>query len=151
MFSHILVPLDESKLSELALASAREIIAPNGKITLVYVLDEVNAPPNRIDITEGELHQRTAEEHARKYLEDRAASLRESALTVTTIVESGRPAECIVDAAATHKDIELIVMSTHGRSGFSRWIMGSVTQKVLAAAHCPVLVIPAREGTSKTG
>ncbi len=62
------------------------------------------------------------------------------------IIESHQahsPAAIIVDTAA-ELGVHAITMSTHGRSGFSRWLLGSVTLKVLEAAPCPVFVVPGK-------
>jgi nucleotide-binding universal stress UspA family protein len=55
-------------------------------------------------------------------------------------VLAGPVAEAIVDFAKVNH-IDLIVMSTHGRSGLSRWVYGSVAEKVLRGAHCPTLIV----------
>jgi nucleotide-binding universal stress UspA family protein len=62
---------------------------------------------------------------------------------VTAEVEVGDPASMIADLARS-TNADAIVMSTHGRSGLSRWLFGSVTLKVLEAAVCPVYVVPAK-------
>jgi nucleotide-binding universal stress UspA family protein len=61
-------------------------------------------------------------------------------LPVVTTVLEGPVAEVLVDYARAHR-IDLIVMSTHGRSGLSRWVFGSVAERVLRGAHCPTLVV----------
>ena len=65
-------------------------------------------------------------------------------LVRTGVVESsvgtGQPADAIVEYADTH-DIDLIVMGTHGRGGVEKMWLGSVTEKVLRKAHCPVLAL----------
>lgn len=149
MFKHILVPLDESKLSERALDYAREVVARDGKITLIYVLDLENEPFNRYNVTEGELQQKNIREHAISYLEDTAHTLRAVNIETHPHVEMGKPADRIVEFVRTNNDVDLVVMSTHGRSGISRWLMGSVTQKVLGATRCPVFVIPPEERGQK--
>ena len=58
-------------------------------------------------------------------------------------VHVGEPANVIVETAERLK-VDAIVMSTHGRSGLSRWLFGSVTNKVLSANVCPVYVIPSK-------
>jgi universal stress protein A len=65
-------------------------------------------------------------------------------LNVQPIVEMGDPHTLIVNWARD-KAVDLIVMSTHGRSGLSRMLLGSVTEKVLRSASCPVLAIPTHE------
>lgn len=142
MFKHILIPLDESKLSERALDYAREMIPPGGRVTLIYVLDLDDEPYNRYTVIEGQLEQKNIHEHAQSYLDDVAQRLRADGINAQTVVEIGRPAERIVDFTRNNLDVGLVIMSTHGRSGISRWLMGSVTQKVLGATRCPVFVIP---------
>lgn len=141
MIEHILIPLDESQLSERALQHARRILKPGGKLSLIYVLDDSNEPFNRFDVVEGQLQRQNFHEHAQAYLEDKAAALRAEDIPVSVEVANGHPAQQILEAAK-RQSVDAIVMSTHGRSGFSRWIMGSVTQKVLSAAECPVYIIP---------
>ena len=65
-------------------------------------------------------------------------------LVIAEIVEMGEPHSQIIDWIKPNA-IDLIVMSTHGRSGLQRIMLGSVTEKVLRNAHCPVLVIPPEE------
>ena len=71
-----------------------------------------------------------------------AASVRESGLECQTVHLEGNPADEIVDYA-TKIGADLIVMGTHGRGGLRRLLLGSVAEKVLRAACCPVLVVPA--------
>lgn len=141
MLKNILVPLDGSELAERALDHATTILKPHGQITLVYVLDEINEPFNRYTVTDMQLMRENIEENAAAYLEKVGDRLRDEAFTTKRRVEYGNPADRIVQVAA-EDNVDVIVMSTRGRSGFSRWIMGSVTQKVLTAARCPVFVIP---------
>ena len=65
-------------------------------------------------------------------------------MVIAEIVEMGEPHSLIIDWIKPNA-IDLIVMSTHGRSGLQRIMLGSVTEKVLRNAHCPVLVIPPEE------
>jgi len=84
---------------------------------------------------------------AKNYLEGIARRIQKNDLTVAIDVQIGEPADVII-AAAEKYHVEAIVMSTHGRSGFSRWLFGSVTNKVLAAKPCPVYVVPSKEKQS---
>jgi nucleotide-binding universal stress UspA family protein len=81
-----------------------------------------------------------AEAEERAYLERMAQELQYAGYQVDTQVTRRGAAEAIVDYA-NHHGVELIVIASHGRSGIRRWILGSVTQKVLHSAHIPVLVI----------
>jgi len=60
---------------------------------------------------------------------------------VREVVVAGQPYNAIIDCA-TNEHVDLVVMSSHGRSGLSRMLIGSVTDKLLRAAKCPVLVVP---------
>jgi nucleotide-binding universal stress UspA family protein len=79
--------------------------------------------------------------HAEAYLEAQAISLRTDGLDVDIHVQIGAPADTIVEAAE-QRDADLIVMATHGYTGFKRWTLGSVTDKVVQATPTPVLVVP---------
>jgi nucleotide-binding universal stress UspA family protein len=148
MLSHILVPLDGSQLAEQALEEAREILSEGGRLVLVtgielpenwfFGMQPLAVYPDnaaRIPDVQGQ---------ARSYLERVANPLRASACEVETVVEVGDAATVILRTAA-RRQVDAIVMSTHGRSGISRWLLGSVTAKVLSAAPCPVFVIPDKE------
>ena len=63
-------------------------------------------------------------------------------VTIRQEVELGSPYRNIVDKAAS-EDVDLIVMSTHGRTGLAHMLMGSVTEKVVGRSRCPVLSVPA--------
>lgn len=140
MFEKILVPLDGSDLAEYALNHACSL-QPRELILL-----RVPAPqPVPLDSLAGyswipseDTTQRARDESA-DYLNAVARRLRLTC-PVRPIVHGGDEASAILDAAA-HEDVDLIVMSTHGYSGFSRWILGSITERVLRAAPCPVLAV----------
>lgn len=134
----ILVPLDGSALAEAALAKAAEIakMAPSASILLLRAA-EASALAGRDPIEAQVAVVREAED----YLEAVAAQLRaEGVKDVTTSVWYGPPAPAIVEAAdVAHAD--LVVMSTHGRSGIGRLFLGSVAESVLRATHVPILLL----------
>lgn len=155
MLNRVLVPLDGSELAEKALPEAQKITVPGGEIMLLMAVDPPEflsysmygtqpVPPQAV-AARGEpdfatvSKDMTAQSHA--YLERLTADLKQAGFQVRTIVEVGLPAETIIKAAE-EQHADAIVMCTHGRSGLSRWILGSVTNKVLSAAPCPVFVIP---------
>jgi nucleotide-binding universal stress UspA family protein len=146
MLNHILLPLDESELSERAVEFAQKLVAPDGKITLLTVV-EVSAPVyafsstvHPLPISYEQLRQSSLEE-ANGYLHQILDRVAQAVPASEICVRSGAAAETIIEVAL-ETEADAIVMSTHGRSGVSRWVFGSVTQKVLSAASCPVLVIP---------
>lgn len=150
ILKHVLVPLDGSPLAEQALIYAENLVRDAGKLTLLMAIQlPANSPiisPSP-PILPGELQDYAA--HRQEVLLKTETYLHQLAqkLSITNvefqIVDSNDPAEVIVEAAQ-EKQVDAIAMSTHGRSGLSRWLMGSVTQKVLQAAPCPIFVIPSR-------
>lgn len=143
-FKHIIVPLDGSELAEKALSHAGSILDDSGQITLLNVLDEMNEPFNRYTVTDAKLMQENIRESANAYLERVRDDLKKKNIASISRVEYGDPAERIVEIAE-EDSAQVIVISTRGRSGISRWVMGSVAQKVLSAAPCPVFIIPVKE------
>ena len=146
MYKRLLVPLDGSALAEEALTHARNLAAQFGsKIILlrVVVSPYAIAAPDLIlagyDPVDADFIK-TAEE----YLQSVAAGLQLAGLQATARTCEGPVAEAIIGYAAD-ADADMIVMSTHGRGGLSRWVYGSVADRVLQAAPCPVLLVRATE------
>jgi nucleotide-binding universal stress UspA family protein len=61
-------------------------------------------------------------------------------MSLNILLRGASPAEGILETAET-QEVDLIVMSTHGRSGLTRWALGSVADKVMCHSHCPVLLV----------
>jgi nucleotide-binding universal stress UspA family protein len=72
-----------------------------------------------------------------------AEPARQAGIRASAALEEGDPAHAILAFAASN-DTDVLIIGTHGRSGFERWVLGSVTEKVVRKAECPVLSIPAR-------
>lgn len=150
MLKNILVPLDGSELSEKALKYAQAIIPEGGKIHLLSVVDTPEYPTSiyypaglpSFELAYSEL-QRDVIPQTQEYLEKVAETLRLQGINVGYKVTIGEPAATIVEYVRDF-EIEAVVMSTHGRSGLSRWLFGSVAQKVLSVVNCPVFVIPSK-------
>jgi nucleotide-binding universal stress UspA family protein len=144
MYNRILVPLDGSQLAEQVLPYVK-LLAKETKChtELLQVIEYSPAPTHprqvRANLT-GE---------AQKYLKKAAASLKSSGLTVSSLVHHGDPASDIVAEAESEPET-LIAMATHGQSGLARWMLGSVTDKVLHAATNPLLVVRAHEQEATT-
>ena len=132
----ILVPLDGSKCAETVIPRVEELIA--GKKTGICFLRVVSASTfPGVDPTDAQVEVvREAEEYL-KGLEDR---LRAKGLNVDTHVRYGNDAEEILDHAA-QREVDLIAMSTHGRNGIKRFLLGSVAEKVLRHAPKPVYMV----------
>ncbi|MFA7250124.1 MAG: universal stress protein [Dehalococcoidia bacterium] len=137
MFSHVLVPLDQSTAAEGALLLAEEIARLTGaRITLVTAL-------TRLGVAESpELRKidELAQQRAELYLRKCADRVRKSGVTeVHTEAQFGEPAEVITRLAGS-AGADLIAISSHGMTGDRRYPLGSVALKVLTVAQCPVLV-----------
>lgn len=134
----ILVPLDGSTLAEAALPKALELVGENpGASLLLLRAAEAFALPGS-DPTEAQIE---VVREAENYLDSVAARLGEGgAGRVRTSVWYGPAAHAIVEAAHVTK-ADLIVMSTHGRSGLGRLMLGSVAESVLRGTRTPILLL----------
>ena len=156
MFERILVPLDGSKVGEAAIPVIKRLLTRRASgtkvdihllavITLLrhwVVVGEASAP---VSYTEEELA--LIKDRVHNYLEETAKHIDGSGVSVKCMVTSGNAAEEILKAAG-ELDVELIAMSTHGRSGLRRMAFGSITDKILRGANIPVLMVRAPEGTA---
>ncbi len=151
MYTKILVPLDGSALAERALPHAGEIARATG--AEVILMQVVRAPlgdtPEAGQEEENKAFQ-VAVAEARTYLGKTSEKLvGEWNARVRPEILEGSPAEGILGIA--HKeDVDLIIMSTHGRSGVSRLLMGSVAEKVMLTTKRPVMLVkPERSRTER--
>ncbi|MBX3001837.1 MAG: universal stress protein [Caldilineaceae bacterium] len=146
----ILVPLDGSHLAEEVLSLATSLAhAQEARLILVRALDPpamVPADPSMRDLTTPMASQLGAVEMqaAEFYMQDIANELQRRNIVEQTVVIVGDAADVILDTAEIN-DVDLIAMCTHGRSGVSRWVYGSVAEKVLHRAPCPLLLLRAQK------
>lgn len=143
MYTRILAPLDGSDLSEQVIPYARPIAARLSlPMTLLMAIERGH--PTIGQSLNPELHSHEMEshraEHAQNYLSSVAARLGNAGITAGTVVSRGEPAQSIADEASQDGGT-LIAMSSHGRSGFVRWWMGSVADKVLHMTSHPLLLV----------
>lgn len=148
MYKHILIPLDGSHLAEQVLphALANASLSGHTRITLLRTIPLYH--PAQV---EGSLYFEArmqevveAEQAARSYLEQMAQPIRVQGYEVAIELSHLPAEEAIIDYAEKH-DVDLITMATHGRSGMRRWLLGSVTQKVVHTTPVPILVIRPEE------
>lgn len=148
MLKHVLVPLDGSDLAVAALDVAKSIVEPDCLITLVTAVQIPSVPIYAVEpmVMVDPTGTTTVEDIYRDmktYLDRIADSLRDQGFNPSVRVAVGEPSRIILQIAdETHAD--LIIMSTHGRSGLGRWLFGSVANEVLCASTHPVLVVPSR-------
>jgi nucleotide-binding universal stress UspA family protein len=146
MYKKILVPLDGSEFSECSLGHLKAIASGCSvpETVLLRVIEPFSAQAVSALAMAGGDVLRTAElesqAEARDYLTKTRNSLMKEGLAVETVIVDGRPAEEILDYAKNNQ-VDLIVMSTHGKTGISRWYFGSAAEKVLQHSAVPVLMI----------
>jgi nucleotide-binding universal stress UspA family protein len=155
MYKRILVPLDGSERAEQILPHAENFATKEGStLILLYVIEPippsftpgmsmmVAAPPQELEIYWKNMQ--AAEKEASDYLQKQAAVLEKKNIATETLVLRGEPVHAIVDTAK-EKDVDLIAMTSHGRSGLERVFYGSVTSGVLHKVDRPLLLIRAQK------
>ena len=148
MYRQILVPLDGSKTAENALPYARLLAAklalPVQLISVVEIPVSANAEKT---LYLGSLIER-AVATSQEYLSKVAKTF--AGVNVTIAVDKGKPEEIILARAEADEKI-LIAMATHGRSGISRWLLGSIAEKIVREAKNPVFLVRAQEKVKTDG
>jgi nucleotide-binding universal stress UspA family protein len=140
MYRHILIPTDGSELAEHGVVQGLALAKTLGaKASAIFVIEPFSDMTGRM-LEAVATYAELRKEQATSAL-DRAARLaKDAGVSCETIqAENGQPHQAII-AAAEDKGCDLIVMSSHGRSGLAKFLIGSVTNKVLAQAKTPVLV-----------
>ena len=142
MFQHILAPLDGSVLAEQALSHAKRLVTSDTRVTLLQVVRSplpVIAPemaaPMPIDSMDDAMTE------ASRYLRSKVNDLIHAGIKADMEVVPGDACSHCITSYAQEHNVDLIVMSTHGRGGLSRLVFGSVTEEVIRETPCPVLVI----------
>jgi nucleotide-binding universal stress UspA family protein len=156
-YQRILVPLDGSERATAALDHAATLAKlANAHLVLLQVIpsaamlvsETAVASPGMgmptldpyLSTTQYQSVEESLKEEARKHLDEAAAPLLANAIQVETVILQGAAADSIL-AYASEKNIDMIVMSTHGRTGLARLVFGSVAENVLRRATCPVLLV----------
>ena len=138
MYRSIIVTVDGSPLAEKALPYAMAVGRASGaKISILQVVPAAG----RNASNETTAAQADGIAHAQAHV-DRLVKALGSGLDVEGVVTVGEPASAILQEAQ-QRQADLVVMSTHGRSGIGRWIYGSVADNVMRSSHLPVLLVSA--------
>lgn len=136
----ILVPLDGSSVAEIALPEAVDLARGGAALVLLRAAEPVRLPA--ADPTERQVE---VVRDAESYLDSVAAWARKAGVTeIETSVWYAPAAEAIIEAARV-RDVDLIVMATHGRSGLGRLVLGSVAESVMRGTTTPILLLRARQ------
>lgn len=152
MYQHIMVPLDGSELAECVLphVEALAIGCNVSRVTLVRVVTplhlyggaESGLPPEERQRVEAD-----SMDVARAYLDRMVTRLADMGVSAQAEVLFGNIIDSLVDYASKN-GVDLIILATHGRSGVSRWVWGSVADRTLRAAPVPVLMVRAPGSTA---
>lgn len=141
MYQKILVPLDGSELAEKALDHAEKLAKTfDAEVILLQVVPFMpiyGAPELAVPFVVDEKQKEVAE----KYLSYLAEALKKKGLKVAAKVKVGMQVAAEIIDFAKENGVDLIVMSTHGRSGITRWVLGSVAHKVLTRAETPIFLV----------
>ncbi|MGH7820477.1 MAG: universal stress protein [Candidatus Binatia bacterium] len=154
MFKQILVPVDFSPPSREALDYAVALCRLGGAgVVLIHVIETIQyATP--ADLFGASANLGMLEEEQRRVAERElarvAARLTKRRIRTRTVIATGSPAQTIVNAARRLK-VGLIVMATHGRTGLTHLLMGSVAEKVVRTSACPVLTLRPRARAAAPG
>ena len=148
MYNSILVTLDGSKLAECVLPHVETVYkgCEKPKVTILRVVEPVQLPygDGMAGITLEMLTTAETDEkaEAKAYMIKMADKLAKVGMAVQTKVLSGKAGEVIVDFI-NKNNFDLVILSTHGRSGISRWVWGSVADRVLRHVCIPVMTVRA--------
>lgn len=144
MYDPIILALDGSKLAEAAIPHAEALARQfEARVLVLRAVAPVVGPDDFAYGPNPYSYQHLLEAEmkaAEEYVNAKARELRESGIEAEGVFRMGEPASVIIDDANAH-GAKIIVLATHGRSGFARWVFGSVADRVLRSAPAPVLLV----------
>jgi nucleotide-binding universal stress UspA family protein len=145
MYKKILVPLDGSELAKIGLGEGQKLAKYFGAELILFQVVPFMPIYGSPELVTPLIIDEKQKEAAEQYLAILCEELRKKDFKVTATVKTGQQVAVeIIDFAKEH-GVDLIVMSTHGRSGISRWVLGSVALKVLTRAETPILLLRSKE------
>jgi len=142
----ILVPTDFSEGSKRALAYAMRLADAFGaSLHVIHVLEESFALAGYLELYAPGDYMGAVEQQARVELDAELTADQKSRYAASLVVRTGSSANEILAYLGEHREIDLVVMATAGRGGVARFMMGSVTDRVVRAAPCPVVTFHPRD------
>jgi nucleotide-binding universal stress UspA family protein len=146
MYNKVLVPLDGSLLSECSLEQVKKLTAVGiSEVILLRVVEPIDRDEAVTWAAAGYLIgdiQGRKRDDAEKYMVSVVEKLKQEGISARGEVVEGRATETIIDYSEKHQ-VDLIIISSHGRSGITRWAMGSVADRVASHSTIPVLMVTA--------
>jgi nucleotide-binding universal stress UspA family protein len=141
MYKKILVPLDGSDLATKALDQAEKLAKTFGAEIILFQVVPFLPIYGSPELVTPLIVDEKQKESAERYLTNLAEELKKRGHRVTAIVKTGQQVAVEIIDFAKEAGADLIVMCTHGRSGISRWVLGSVALKILTRAETPILLV----------
>ncbi len=141
MYKKILVPLDGSELANRALDEAQKLANCFGSEIVLFEVVPFMPIYGSPELVTPLIVDEKQKEAAEKYLVYLSDELKKKGLRTTGVVRTGQQVAVEIIDFAKESGADLIVMCTHGRSGITRWVLGSVALKVLTRAETPILLI----------
>ena len=155
MYKKIMVPLDGSKLAECVLPHVDAFVTGCQAETIIFVR-VIEPPPTRYSTmsrTANQLDYETVQKNverieeerrssAERYLKEMISRVKQDGIKYKVDVLVGKAADRLVDYVDAN-EIDLVLIATHGRSGISRWVRGSIADRVLRSSRAPVLMVRA--------
>jgi nucleotide-binding universal stress UspA family protein len=147
MYNNILVPLDGSTLAECVLPHVESLVkgGQTKSVTFIRVVEPVYLPGGGEFAFSHLDHQKIEAEafaQAQEYIKKVVDQSQYTGVNIQEKVIQGKVADSLSEYAEKN-NVDLIVIATHGRSGISRWVWGSVADRILRSVHVPVLMIRA--------
>ena len=137
---HFLVPIDFSPYSDQALTKAIELATSlDARLTLLHVIQLMPLTVGEMPPAYFDEHLENLEADAQQQMRAALYRVHQAGLQGESVISQGIPFQAIVDTAKDEK-VDLIIMGTHGRTGLPHVLIGSVAEKVVRLAPCPVLV-----------
>jgi nucleotide-binding universal stress UspA family protein len=141
MYKKILVPLDGSELAEKALVEAEQLARMLGSEIILFEVVPFMPIYGSPELVTPLIVDEKQKESVEAYLAKVAGGLKQKGFNVSSMVKTGQQVALEIIDFAKERGVDLIIMCTHGRSGITRWVLGSVTLKVLTRAETPILLI----------
>jgi nucleotide-binding universal stress UspA family protein len=141
IYKKILVPLDGSELAKRALDHAEELAKTYGAEIILFQVVPRSSICGSPELGTPFILVGKQKEEAEMDLTKLAEEMKTRGHKVTAIVRTGDQVAAQIIDFAKERGVDLIVMCTHGRSGITRWVLGSIAHKVLTRAETPILLI----------
>lgn len=143
MYRRILLPLDGSSLAEQAIPHAiAQAQSFDAELIILQVVERFEDKAQKYS-SSIELAEKDKLDFVKESLKKLAADVREQGVKVRTVALLGRPYVKIIEFAESEQ-VDLVVICSRGRSGFSRWLMGSVADRVIRGIKIPLLIVRAQ-------